>query len=340
MADISLYDFRTLTKAINEIQKPKTKVLDMVFKKKNQNFANTIDIDVIVGNKKIAPFVAPMEGGKVVKKLGQKTKTVKFPRIRLKKKLNPKELLMVKDAGQNLYLGGSQDITKAKRAKIARELQDLKDQTTRRNEWMACQALKGSISYEDEDVAFNIDFNMPDANKPVLTGDNLWGGASADILGNIREYNTLIAQKTGGKADIAFLGTKAVNEFLNDTKIQKLLDNRNVSIGELKIDGADYIGSVNGTKFYEYAEQYVDKNGDVKDYIDKNACVLINTSAEFVDEAGIVEDLKAGSVAQRFFSKMWEEEDPSALWLLTESDTLPVVYQPEAVVYATVTAVE
>lgn len=330
------YSFKTLTTAINNIKPVSRFILDTVYKP-NQNFANIIEVDKIEGAKTLAPFVAPMQGAKILKKLGQSTQVIKLPRIRIKKAVSAKDLLLTKDAGQNIYIGSAADIAKAKQQKIARELEDLKNRTVGRHEWMAARSLSGSISYEDDDLKFNIDFGMPSENKPVLSGNNVWGGSTSDILKNIRAYKKMILNATGSNPDLAILGSDAVDKFLADEKIQKLLDNRSVAIGTVKVDNTNYLGKVLGVDFYEYGEKYVDENGDAQDLIDAGAVVFINTKARFVHEFGVIEDLEAeGAVAQQFFSKMWEEKDPSGLFLLSESNSLPIPYQPDAVVYATV----
>ena len=325
----NIYDYRSLTTAINNLETAPSLILDVVFKQKNQNFATAIDIDVESNGvaKTLAPFVAPMQEGKVIKSLGYTTKTVKFPRIRVKKQLAARDILALRGVGESIYVGESATIESSKNTKIAREQLHLKNLITRRIEWMASQALKGKISYTSDDLAFEIDFGMQESHKPTLA-------QGADIVAGIRGYKNLILQATNLTADTALIGTAALDRLLADEKVQKLLDNRSIAAGNIDAQGKNYVGRICGVDIYECAEQYLDEAGESHSMIDDNAFVLFSSAAKFTQEFGLIEDLDA-QVGMEFFSKMYNEPDPSAAWLLAESAPLPVVYQPDAVVYAT-----
>lgn len=334
---VTLEDWRALTEAIDDIEEPKTMVMDKLFKDRQSVESEHIDIDVIIGHKKLAPFVAPLEGGVIVEKLGQQQKSIKAPRIRPKKELNPDDF-KTRAPGAGVYVKKG-DYKKNRDKKIRRELKDLKDQITRRKEWMCCRALSGSITVAQDNVSFNINFGLPSEHKPVLSGNDLWSdNTTSDPVAKIRAWKKLINQKTGYSADIAFCGSKAAEDLLNNSKVQKLLDNRAVLVGELKIDNTEYIGTLAGVKIYQYDEQYVDDAGNTQDMIPSTAFVLCASKAPFKLFYGMVKDIKAGGVAMPYFSKMYEQEDPSALFLLAESRPVPVPARPEAVVYATVTS--
>ncbi len=324
----NIYDYRALTTAINSLEAAPSLILDVVFKNKNQNFATSIDIDVESNGvaKTLAPFVAPMQGGKVIKALGYTTKTVKFPRIRVKKQLSARDLLATRGVGESIYVGEGATIDEMKNSKIAREQLHLKNIITRRVEWMAAQALKGKIQYTSDDLAFEIDFGMQESHKPTLAVD-------ADIIASIRAYKNLILQATNLTADTALIGTAAMDRLLADEKVQKLLDNRNIAAGNIDAHGQNYVGRICGVDISECAEQYLDEQGVSRSMIDEDAFVLFASAAKFTQEFGLIEDLDA-QVGLEFFSKMYNEPDPSAAWLLAESNPLPVVYQPDAVVYA------
>lgn len=325
----NIYDYRSLTTAINNLETAPSLVLDVVFKQKNQNFATAIDIDIESQGqaKSLAPFVAPMQEGKVIKALGYTTKTVKFPRIRVKKQLAARDIIALRGVGETIYVGEGASLDNSKNTKIAREQLHLKNLITRRMEWMASQALKGQISYTSDDLAFEIDFGMQESHKPTLAAD-------ADIVAGIRAYKNLILQATNLTADTALIGTSALDRLLEDEKVQKMLDNRNIAAGNIDAQGNNYIGRLCGVDIYECAEQYLDEEGESHSMIDDDAFVLFASAAKFTQEFGLIEDLDA-QVGMEFFSKMYNEPDPSAAWLIAESAPLPVVYQPDAVVYAT-----
>lgn len=332
------YNYRSLTTSINALQTPPSLILDKVFKLKNQNFGTTLDVDIekSAEYKKLAPFVASSQEGKVVSKVGYTSKTVKFPRIRVKKQLSAAEILAQKELGESIYVGENATVENGSLGKIAREQNHLKAIITKRIEWMAAQALTGTITYSSDDVNFSVDYGFATSHKPNLSGNYVWGGSSADIIGNIRAWKKLITQDTGLTGDLAIVGSAALDKMLADSNVKALLGNQGMAVGQLQVDSTNYVGRLCGVDIYECTEQYFDGSSN-QNMIADNAFILVAQQGKFIQEYGLIEDLEAEArVGMEFFSKLWFEKDPSAAWLLAESNPLPVVYQPDAVVYATV----
>ncbi|MBF0517992.1 MAG: major capsid protein, partial [Nitrospirae bacterium] len=237
--------------------------------------------------------------------------------------------------GSNLYVPGGGNVTDARNRRIALEQQNLKDLITRRTEYMACKALSGGITVIQENISFNVDFLMPNANKPTLTGTDKWTDAGSNPLKNIRAWKKLINQQTGLNADIAICGSQTVDALLENQRIQTLLWNRRIEVGDLAITTSNFIGTLGGIKVYEYSAMYDDDSGTPQSLIPDNAFVLVSRQGRFTTHYGAILDLQSAVLGQ-YFSKMWEEDDPSVYWLLAESRPLPTVHQPEAVVFATV----
>ena len=76
---IDLFETRTLLRAMEQSQPPKTFLLDTFFPVIRQSETDTVDIDIIKGKRKLAPFVAPMHEGKVISNEGFHTDTFKPP---------------------------------------------------------------------------------------------------------------------------------------------------------------------------------------------------------------------------------------------------------------------
>ena len=64
---------------------------------------------------------------------------------------------------------------------------------------------------------------------------------------------------------------------------------------------------------------------------------LIAPSNDFVRNFAPVVDNKGNLNPVEFFSKSWEEEDPSGTWILVETNPLTSVNNPGRVLTATVT---
>lgn len=333
----------TLTESVNNIIAPKTFILQTLFKRTRQHLTTLIMLDVLVGGKKLAPFVKRGMPGKVLDKTGIKSQTFEPPHIRVKKHFGPTEVKYIRGEGQPVVTTG-QSVSAGEKY-VAQEQQLMKDEITRRYEWLAIQALQGGFSYADdaEGIDFEIDFLMPGANKPTLTSTAKWDdNANSDPVGNIRAWQRLIGQSSGKAATFGVANGGVYDELLKNATVQKLLDNRKMQLGILDVSkiaeefGIDYRGNLLGVDLWEYNEQYVDASGNTQSMIADGKFILAAPNADYRMHYALTEDLEAGMVALPFFSKMWDEKDPSGLWLLTESNGLPVNHQPGAVVAAQV----
>lgn len=332
-----IFKWRTLTTAINEIPSAPSFLVDKVFKTRVQALAEEIDVDVVVGGKRLAPFVSPVEGGIVVAELARKMQSVRAPRIRPKKVIEANDLLAVRAPGSSLYLGEG-GIEDYKNQRIALELADLKNMITRTTEWMAAQSLQGSLTVSQENVEFSIDYLLPVAHKPTLTGTDLWTDTTnSDPVADILTWKRHISSDTGYQADIAIAGKDAVDALLSHTKVREMLNYRNFNVGEISVGRSNYIGRLVGVDIYEYDATYVDSTGTSHNFIPDEAFIMLASEGPFRMHHALVYDIESQvAVAQPFFSKAWAEKDPSMLWILAESRPLPVPHWPECIIYATV----
>ena len=132
----------------------------------------------------MAAFVHPRVGGKVLKASGYKTESYKPPLV------NPCDITtadryMTRMPGEDLYSGE----TPAQRSaqQLMEEYSRLNDATTRREEWMAVQAIvTGQVPVVGEGVNEIIDFGF--TNKVTLEGTKQWGKSAAAILENLEDW--------------------------------------------------------------------------------------------------------------------------------------------------------
>lgn len=345
MINIQTFGWIALTEAINKIVAPKTFILNSVFSSKTKQHATKkIQLDIKVGNKKLAPFVKRTSSATVVDKLGMKSETIELPRIRMKKPLTAEDLLFERGAGLPIYVGSGGDIAGFRERKIGEELQDIKDRATRRMEWMSAQALSGIITVTQDDLEISYDFNMPGANKPALTSSAKWNEVTtADPIANIRTWQSVVQNARGYVPTMAFARSEVINLFLANESVRQLLNLRSIVVGNIDTNnianetGAKYIGRVEGVDIFEYNETFTDENGDTQPMIPVDRFVLVTPQAENRLHYGAIEDLEAGqNIALPYFAKDWIEKDPSVLWLLAETSPLTVPHEPESIIYAKV----
>ena len=236
------------------------------------------------GNQKLAPFVSPEVGGKVVRRDGYEANAYKPALIAPKRALTIDNLTQ-KGFGEALY----GELTPAERAvKItADDLTEMDEMIVRRHAQMCAQVLQENAltmnHYGDNNKIIDVKkieyFN--EQNDAVYTVSAKWNTADADILAEIAVITKLLT-KRGLPAQDVIMGYEAADAFLNNEKIQKLLDNRNFNIGVIdpteNFDDAVFLGQLNckGRKmnFIQYDATYIDENGEEKYYIDPKTIIV------------------------------------------------------------------
>jgi hypothetical protein len=337
-----------LSTAVNQMQPVPTFLRKALFGRVEEHPTKTVMVDIVVGGKKISPFVKRGDPAKVVGNLGQKTSTIEPPNIRLKKFLSPSDLLFTREANSPIFVasgaGGNDPIQTARMQKVAREQKDLRDIIDRTVEYLIAQGASGSYTITQDDLVFTINFSMPEANKPTLTSTRKWDApTTAKPLADIRAWKTVASVASGKIPVLIAMNSTTYDLFIATTEVLTALDKRKINVGQIDTEktiiesGAERRGSgIEGCDLYTYDATYTDANGATQKLIADNKVLLLSPSGDHRLHFGAIEDLEAGNVVGQFFSKDWVEKDPSGLWLLVESHPLPVYHEPAANIYATV----
>lgn len=243
-------------------------------------------IDYKDGNKKIAPVVAPRKGGITVLRDGYTTKRYEPPFIAPKRPLTIDDLNK-RGFGENLY---SQVTPEQREAQVlGTDLQELSLMIDGREEYMAAQAmlnngytLKQYIDeyggkYEEWDLFFYDGTNNPARYTPA----GVWSNPDYDIYGDIAAMIKMLKTRGLPAEDLVMSGDVS-QHILNNNKIQKMLDNRRVNIGEIAPielpDGASRIAVLNvegkNINLISYDETYEDENGQDTAYFGSGNAVL------------------------------------------------------------------
>lgn len=340
--------WEALTRAINQIPAVETFFLDRIFTGVSQEYAESLAIELIQGDRRLAPFVSDVEAGVIVDKTRAEKRTVTLPRMRPKKRFSAPELLQQRFPGQQGPFASPEVISAARNQRIALELQDLKNICVRTEEWMAVQACLGSLSVDAENINFAIDFRIPGDNKPSLTGKDKWNYHESDLTGDpladMEDWCAIVSKATGYRPDTIIGPTAPIRSLITHPKVKELLNLRNYDVGALSRGAATFKGNLAGVNIYEYNNTYVDKDGTSHDMIPSTQVILLPmNSPHFIRHYGQIMDLGEeqgdalmAPVAMPFFAKSFKESDPSALWFLAESRPLPVPHWPEQIIVATV----
>jgi hypothetical protein len=303
-------------------------------------------VDLIIGGRKLAPFVKRGDPAKVIELVGKKTSFVEPPSISTLKHLTAKELLYDRAPGTTMVLGGNDDaaIQAARKERIGLEQKDMIMRSDRTEEFMSCQAIAtGGFSYKDADTEFEINFNMPNANKPVLAAGFKWDNPkTCTPIDDLDRWKLLVKKSCGKIPTRVVMSTELFILFLNSQQVQDYLNKLKINIGsidttaEVLLMGAEKVARIKNMDFYTYDEYYDAGPNGMTSMIPTDRCILIADAGDFRMNYGAIENLEAGSAIGKYFSNDFITKNPSVYNLMVEGHPLPTVNEPDAIVSAKV----
>lgn len=340
---VDIYQTRTMLQAMRQEAPTNMFLLDMLFGRIETFDTEHVDIDIVKGDERLAPFVSPRVEGKLMEEQGFTTRSYKPGYVKPKYVTEAADLIKDRVAGENIYQG---DAPSRAAIRLAKQLTDGENQIARREEWMAAQGLTtGKVDVIGDGVNYQIDFGMNPTHLVTLSGTSLWSDATnSNPLGDIADWATLISDDGFANANILIGGRAAIKALFENANVTKALDTRRINMGEINpsslAPGVTYYGTLiaNGVNVdvYQYIGSYKDNNGVRQRYIPDNKVVLTSTEADFRRNFGAIADLDAGLIPMMSFPKTWVTEDPSARHVLIQSAPLPAPHQIDAIVTATV----
>jgi len=262
---IDLYTTREMMEAMEYMPPVRSFLLDTFFPSIETHTAEYVDIDIQVGSRKLAPFVSPLEEGKVIDREGYTTATFKPPYVKIKRNYTTADVFQ-RLPGETIYQGG---VTARQRAdrQLANDLAEMRMMIQRREEWMAAQALTdGKITVSGDGVDAEIDFWISGISRPSgratyqVDASTKWmdGGTISTteslIIEDLRGWKRDMMQDSGLVPRIGICGIDVATALLHHDGTKELLDNRRVSMGEIRPDmlpnGVEYLGNLVGIDFY------------------------------------------------------------------------------------------
>ncbi|MBB3192052.1 major capsid protein [Halomonas cerina] len=345
---MDLFATRTMLAAVEQMKRARRFLGTLYFGAAPVNSPTEyIDIDIIKGHRKMAPFVRPNRPGKVVDRSGSVMRSYKAPYI--KEKLETSAgMLLNRQPGEHIYSGR----TPLQRAgdQLARDMEDLDDQINRREEWMAAQALTtGEVEVKGDGVDDVIDFQM--SNDHLVTEATTWaetdgnGKSVADPIADLRKYKSRIAKASGRTANAVVMSSEAGEAFLTNTNTKDRLNTRRIDLGMIRPeqlpDGVTYLGYLNdpGMDLYAYEEWYVDDEGNEQPMIPAGGLIVGPTNSRCGMLYAAIQDMDAIEGAMfdvARYPKSWVTKDPSVRWLMMQAAPLPGFHEPDAFLFSTV----
>lgn len=345
MDTVNLYTPRTMLKALDLIPPVRTFLRDTFFSQVEVHETDTIDIDVISGGRRMAPFVSSSSAGKMKEKRGYSTHTFKIPYIKELMTFTAHDLL-TRDPGKTVYdmLGGPNERALAK---LASEMKESSDAVDRRIEWMCAQILQsGKVVCRGEGIEQTVDFLLPSTN--TVTPSVTWTIANASTskpIDNMRAWKRILSKKGKNLTDY-ILSPEAYDGFLASAQISgasSLFDRTKINLGTIDPQqlpgGVTWVGSIRelGVDIWVYEEWYADdqdKNTE-KPMIQANKVIGLSRNARRTLHFGAIKDLDCMAAVPKF-PKAWKENNPSAMVGTLQSAPLPAVHDIDSLLVATV----
>ncbi len=340
---MDLFETRTMLEAVEQMKRARRFLGTTFFGAAPVNYVTKhVDIDIIKGQRKMAPFVRPNRPGEVVDRSGSVMRSYTPPYVKPKLETNAGLLLNHRQPGEAIYSGR----TPLQRAgeQLARDMEDLDDQINRREEWMLSQALtSGQVAVVGDGVDDTIDYQMSASHQ--ITETTLWTAAEGDPIANLRKYKRRIAKDSGRTANAVVMSAEAADAFLDNAKVIEKLNTRRIDLGMIRPeslpDGVTYLGYLNdpGVDLYSYEEWYLDDAGNEQPMIPAGGLVMGPTTSRCGMLYGAIQDMEAiegGMFDVARYPKSWIEKDPSVRWLMMQAAPLPGFHEPDAFVYAKV----
>lgn len=285
---LDIFSTHTMLAAVQEINPLHTFLRDRYFPTNDSTDLFATE-DVLVeyrdGNKKLAPFVAPRKGGVTVLRKGSHMERFTPPYIAPKRPLTADDLKK-RGFGEALF----SKLTPAQRqgALMMKDFEEMDTMIARREEAMAAETLltngcvmKHIADDKTEGDDMYIQFYEGDSNPSQFTPDVDWDEANVDIIGDISAVCELMAAKGLAHTDL-IVAPNVGAAILNNEKIQKLLDNRNILIGGVEPsqlpNGATKIARLNCNghviDVLQYSETYTNDEGQNVPFITAGKAIL------------------------------------------------------------------
>lgn len=352
----SVYEPSALFAVIREAQ-PINTFFSQFFQSRYLSTDEWIEMGRISSRRKLAPFVLPTAQGVPIYSVGEEVRRFKPAYIKPKDPVSPSHQLRRRvGTGELTAPGAGSRETPASRfnATVADILLTHRESILRRLEWMRAKAiLDGMVTISGPGYPETVvDFQRPGGHTITLGVGARWGDAGVSILADIKAWRQIVRDAPfGGYTDMLTVGPDVWAVMQEDEEIQDLLSTQvrdqrttviNRGLMESRPDvAAEYVGSISGVlDIYVYSDWYEDpaNPGTPVNLMDPRDVLLSGPNVEGVEAFGAILDNTANFEPVEMYPKMWQENDPPNLFIMTQSAPIAVPTRPENTLKARVLA--
>lgn len=340
---MNMFDTRTMLGIVKEAEKDaKTFLRDRYFSNRVTFDTQKIDIDIVgAGGRKLAPFVNPKIGGVVVEREGYKTNSYEAPEVSPMRVTTAEDMLK-RSAGESIY--GAKTPSQRAAEQLGKDLSDLDDIITRREEVMCAEALfQGKVTVKGEGYDEVINYWPTEAkDQPKTTLSTLWTSADADaatIQADLRSLRRDVIKNSGINPTEIICGNDVLEVMIEKLSKASALDNRRVDLGHITPqhlpNGVSYWGYLKDSNLdiYSYDEWYLNGKEETS-MVPSDLVLMASPNAKTTLAYGCVS--LAGDDDVKFYEgsripDSWvQRANPSGRIVQIKSRPLPIVHQINA----------
>lgn len=340
---MNIFETRTMLEALREGKPAQSFLRDRYFGDVRTFDTKKIDIDIVKGKRRVAPFVHPKIGGKTVERDGYVTNSYEAPEVSPDMVTTAEDLLN-RAPGQPVY--GAVDPNQRAGEQLARDLAELDSMITRREEVMCAEALfSGKITVKGDGYDEVLQYwptNPAEQPYEALSGNSVWGGQDGNPMADLRIARREIIQNSGVTPTEVIMGSTALELFLATLEDAKVaLDYRRVDMGQIDPrqlpNGVTYWGYLKDSALdiYSYDEWYLDDNGDEQPMVPEKLVLVGSPNVRTTMAYGVVTLMRGSgdNAAPEFYAERrvpdsWtQRKNPAGRIVQVKSRPLPIINQ-------------
>jgi len=328
--------------------------LDMFYPNSHMSEQEEIMFDKIDATREIAPFMLPnMPGRPIYKGVGERIESFKPAYTKPKDPVRPGQALKLQPGELTKRLALMTPEARYN-SKVIEITGFHRDAITRLWEYMGARSvIDGSITINyavdagTPAQAVTIDFGRDAGHTITKAGGSQWGDAGIFAWDDIQAWYDLAASAEFGAAPTDILmGSKAYAAFMADADVQAKLnkdlrgnESVNLNLGLIEKDPLNpftLVGGFGSVRVWLVSGigNTFKSNGSTVDILKKNEVLLASRAVNGVKAFGAILDAAADIQPADIFSKMWDENDPSARFIMSQSAPLMIPVNTNATVKA------
>lgn len=286
-----------------------------------------IRFDEVDEGRRIAAYCSPLAEGDIYEKTGFTTKSFRPAYVKPKQAIRPDEVLP-RAAGE--LSGGSLSLPQKMDAAVARQLVIQDRMIMRREEAMIWEILRtGQVTVVGPKYPISV-VNYARHADLNFAAPAPWTTTGQDPLAQIEALAERSGSLGGSPVRLVVMNSTTWSGFAANEQVGAFLKdlrrgtNISINVDPVNRVGARFKGSHGDFEFWTYDDKYENEAKAEIKYIPDGEVILFDPeSARLTMTHGAVLDVDS-LVATSRFPKMWKQEDPSGMYMMTQSAPLPV----------------